>query len=357
MSVYGVEDDFFADYSAGKKESSQEEDFFAGYNSEAEQKQGEPSGYGADIVEGTKDIGRAHNQFLKGSEEATDTKAAAETYDKASSGEAPSVLANMLTPGQRAEIAEGKSQGVGTQESLDTNRDARVKNYQEMIDKWAADPTYSSGDETFEQWKHGLVRMIPQFTAQVGIGIATGGTASAAFMGSQIAGSDYEDNRKNGADPVTAFKAAMLDAAVQAPMEKMGLESLLSKWNPKKTIVKKLMDTLGAMATEGGTEWAQKYPELATKVWAETEGKGMSFSERMDKFVDGLGKATKEGIFEGSIAATLGGGVHVVTNLGGDEKAPKNPGEQPPTKAGVGVQVTQEQAPPTDMFADIRKAP
>lgn len=149
-----------------------------------------------------------------------------------------------------------------------------------------------------------IFRMIPQMGAQIGVTAVGGPIAGSTFMGTQIAGGAVQELKEKGVDPERAWKAAMADAFMQAPLEQIGISRALKWWNPSKEAMSAIKSFIGGGSKEFLTEWAQKYPELAAKVWAAGEGK--SIDEMLNDFTIGFGEATKEGIYEGLVAAPFG---------------------------------------------------
>ena len=72
----------------------------------------------------------------------------------------------------------------------------------------------------------------PQVAAQAGLTALTGGAygaaAGTAFMGSQIAGADYNTLVAQGVDPSRAFQAGVADAMIQAPLEGLSMPKVFS---------------------------------------------------------------------------------------------------------------------------------
>ncbi|MGL5511819.1 MAG: hypothetical protein ACRDBM_01085, partial [Sporomusa sp.] len=109
--------------------------------------------------------------------------------------------------------------------------------YSETLGRKAADGVNSEllkrqdvkADSELGQYGLDVLEAVPQFAAQVGAALLTGGTGAAVFMGSQIAGSEYLKLREEGVNPERALQAGLLDAAAQAPLEKFSLDRILKK--------------------------------------------------------------------------------------------------------------------------------
>ena len=171
-------------------------------------------------------------------------------------------------------------------------------------------------------------RQAPQFVAQIALSLGTAGLGSAgslaagtAFMGTQIAGGQYAKLEGEGVDPDRAFRAALVDAALQAPLEALSVEGIakgaFSKWIkaklPKQAGKAITAETIFlSAASEFLTEWVQQYPEAATEIWARHEG--LPAREQFGKLADDFWNITKEGIYQGLVAApfgAVGGGARV----------------------------------------------
>lgn len=149
-----------------------------------------------------------------------------------------------------------------------------------------------------------VIKMEPQIASQYAAYLLGGGGASMAWMGIQIAGPFYEQLRREGVKPKKAFIAAVANAAAQAPLEALPLHLVFKGVGG--TVVQNLARRLllGG-GTEFLTEWSQQYPELAAELWAKNE----------KLTAKKLWEATKEGMYQGLVAAPFGiiggGGAHV----------------------------------------------
>lgn len=166
-------------------------------------------------------------------------------------------------------------------------------------------------DTTAGQYGLDVVRVIPQLITQIGTAMAAGPVGAAGLMGAQIAGGDYEKSRKDGVEPGRAMGAAIGDAALQAPLEAVGLGKIMKtvqKGVPVKDRIKRYFE---AGLTEGVTEWLQQYPQGAADIYA--RGANMTPQEMTQKFIEDLGQNTREGLYQGAVAFPLGvfgGAVH-----------------------------------------------
>ena len=162
------------------------------------------------------------------------------------------------------------------------------------------------GDTKLEQFGLDLMEGAGQLAGQAAIAMATGGASAAGVMGLQIMGEEYSELREKGVDTETAFKAGLTNAAIQAPMEYLGLNKIMKRI-PANTVLRKKLMMVGEKAlTEGLTEFLQEYPEQATKLLA--LNKDMSDEEKLALLKERLPEMTKDAAYSGTIGAILGGG-------------------------------------------------
>lgn len=172
-------------------------------------------------------------------------------------------------------------------------------------------PPEVTADSALAQFAYDFARSVPQQAGNIMAAFASPGTAL-GVMGMQIAGGDYAELRAKGVSPGRAASPSLLDATVQAPMERMALDKVLNIF--KSTgFVDTVKKTLGAAGTEFITEYLQKAPELVSRLWGEAEKHGDTATEQIAWFsrtlfnADTLLQAHKEGIYEGLIGAAWGG--------------------------------------------------
>ena len=149
-----------------------------------------------------------------------------------------------------------------------------------------------------------LVRQAPQFGGQILASVSTGPVGGLLFTGSQITGGQYRELRKKRVDPDRAFLAGIMDAAVQAPMERVGLEKWLRifKTSGMRNILKR---TAEGMATEGATEYFQEYSSSAASIWGQLkEDEGAR--EWLERFVTAIPETHSEGLYSAAVAAPFG---------------------------------------------------
>lgn len=190
-----------------------------------------------------------------------------------------------------------------------------------IASKFKANPNFkkSAGVRGYVQ---DVIMMSPQIASQVVVTGVTGGAGGIVFMASQIAGSKTESLIEDGIEPERAVAAAFADAALQAPLEQIGLSKAMKLWKGEAKNVFK--DIFSAGATEFVTEALQAYPEAITEIWAKTEGK--SNSARLTEFWGDFWNITKNGLYQGLVAFPLGaagGGAGVLVQKRAEKKQKK----------------------------------
>lgn len=162
-----------------------------------------------------------------------------------------------------------------------------------------------------------VIRTAPQIAAQLVIALVSP-AASVGFMGTQIAGGQIENLRAQGVPEEKILPAAAAIAAMQTPLEQIGISRALKFWTPGKTLSKAIKEMGQSAGTEFLTEWIQQYPELATEIWAKGGG--------VKDFIDRFGEATQEGLYQGAVAAPFGGvisGANIALSKEQQAAAPK----------------------------------
>lgn len=112
-----------------------------------------------------------------------------------------------------------------------------------------------------------VLQNAPQMMGQAAIS-AVNPYLGATMMGASIAGDQYLDLRDKGVDPLTAGQASLANAAIQSPLEYLGMD----KWINARKIMQKhgLLKGIGSpMAEEGITEAIQEVPDEMTSYIAE----------------------------------------------------------------------------------------
>lgn len=199
-------------------------------------------------------------------------------------------------------------------------RREREPNYQPMTEGVAIidealksehlQPFNVKGDTVAEQFRLDLVQGAGQLATNVFATVFTGGVASTALIGAQIAGNQYLDLKEEGVDTKRAAQASIANAILQTPLERLSLGKLLKRVPAGSTLGKKLKQIGESALTEAFTEGIQQYPEEITNMIAKNEGK--SIQELAAEFDKNVGTYTKNALYAGLIGGILGGGASTI---------------------------------------------
>jgi diguanylate cyclase (GGDEF)-like protein len=239
--------------------------------------------YGKAFIEGGKDVIRNELSFLNAANEAR---------------------ARYIEESGNPDLAQ-KVRDEGKKDALIKTLDA----------KWLEpDGSYKKA-EGLTGYLEDVVGMMPQIGMQIATSVAGGPVLGGAVMATQIAGGDENQLKQEGIDPERRWKAALGNAFAQAPLEQIGIGKALKVWKPGKAAVQ----AIKAMAESGGTEFltetVQQWPDFMSKIFA--RGKGKAVGKMLDEFTEGWWNATKEGMYQGAVAAPFGmvtGGAGGVAN-------------------------------------------
>lgn len=136
------------------------------------------------------------------------------------------------------------------------------------------------------------------------VGAAAGAVAGTGLMFNQILGNTYGDLIKQNVPEDRAFAAGFINAAIQAPLEKIGLQSIMKGWAPKLSIGKKLLAIAEAFGKESLTEGLQEYPDQWTRLWA---GNGdLTTAELLSKAIQQLPKTAKDSAYSALVGGIMG---------------------------------------------------
>lgn len=175
-------------------------------------------------------------------------------------------------------------------------------------------PYQIQADSTAKQVIYGVLEGAGQLAAQAFVTGLTGGWGGAVYMGTQIAGSQYADLRAQGVDPDRALTAVLVNAAVQAPMEKLSFAKIFKTLPAGSGLRKKITQVLESAVTEGVTEGLQELPQQLTDIWAKNEGAdALDIAREWNKNAE---ENVKDMVFSGVIGGLLGGGASSL-NMGG----------------------------------------
>lgn len=199
-------------------------------------------------------------------------------------------------------------------------RREREPNYQPMTEGVAIidealksehlQPFNVKGDTVAEQFRLDLVQGAGQLATNVFATVFTGGVASTALIGAQIAGNQYLDLKEEGVDTKRAAQASIANAILQTPLERLSLGKLLKRVPAGSILGKKLKQIGESALTEAFTEGIQQYPEEITNMIAKNEGK--SIQELAAEFDKNVGTYTKNALYAGLIGGILGGGASTI---------------------------------------------
>lgn len=171
------------------------------------------------------------------------------------------------------------------------------------------------GDTALGQFGLDLLENTPQVVAQVGLSIAAGPTSATAFMGSQIAGSQYERLNAEGVKFEDMKLPLIINVVVQGILEKTGMEKVLAKVPGGKGYMQKITEIIKRGVDEGFTEALQEFPEGVSDIIAKNPN--ASIGELTDKIIKAFPEMSKDAIYSGLIGGVFGagfGGVKVLTD-------------------------------------------
>ena len=148
-----------------------------------------------------------------------------------------------------------------------------------------------------------------QLVSQAALALTTGGVGSTVAMGASIAGNQYADLRKEGVSVDRATRASVMNAGIQAPLERLSIGNILSKLPAGSGLRQKVVQIAQNAITEGVTEYVQQYPEEITNIYAKNGG---NIEELVNKTLEQLPEIHRNGLYAGLIGAVLGGGAGAI---------------------------------------------
>lgn len=148
-----------------------------------------------------------------------------------------------------------------------------------------------------------------QLVSQAALTLTTGGVGSTVAMGISITGNQYADLRKEGVSVERATNASLINAAVQAPLERRSIGNILSKLPAGSGMLQKAIQIAQNVVTEGVTEYVQQYPEEITNLYAKSGG---NLEELANATIDKLPEIHQNALYAGAIGALLGGGAGTI---------------------------------------------
>lgn len=148
-----------------------------------------------------------------------------------------------------------------------------------------------------------------QLASQAALAVTTGGIGSTLAMGASIAGNQYADLRREGVPVDRATRASVINAGIQAPLERLSIGNILSKLPAGSGLRQKVVQITQNAITEGVTEYVQQYPEEITNIYAKNGG---NIEELANKTLEQLPEMHRNGLYAGLIGAILGGGAGAI---------------------------------------------
>lgn len=147
-----------------------------------------------------------------------------------------------------------------------------------------------------KNWLESLTRIVPQVVAQGGLSIISP-SLGASTIGAQIAGGTYSSLVDQGVDKDKAALWGLANAAMQAPLEQLGINKAMKYFTQRGRI----LDLIGAVAEEAGTEFAQQFPDAFVNIFAVNPDK--SLLDKTEEYIQRLPQTIKEGLYAGSLTA------------------------------------------------------
>lgn len=203
---------------------------------------------------------------------------------------------------QRGEAEEGVVSGA-----LQVLPEDAAKSLTEAVrsEKLTPDnPLPTSG--MFQQYMQDVGLMAPQIGAQIAAALVGGVPLSMGFMSSQIMGAQANELLDKGVSPDRALAAGFFNTIIQAPLESLSIGRMTNLIKGG-AVTAPFLEALKVVGTEFFTEWTQKYPEAFTNIWAQAEMNEQDAVDVVNQFSNEFWEVTKEGIYEGLVAAPFGG--------------------------------------------------
>ena len=219
--------------------------------------------------------------------------------------------ASLHTNRRLADIAKHRAHTYGTPEEktmanryTDEKQYAKTMEWQEKlnnVDWLKANPKFEQSAGFLED----VVKMGPQFLAQVGVTLATGPVGGGAYMGMYIAGQAYNEKVAAGMAPERARTAAFANAILQAIPEQLAVSKYLKFFKEKNTLLDGIHKLGNSLGLEWTTEFLQAQPETITDIWA--RGVDKSVIEMKTEYLARFWKTIQDGAYEGLVAIVIPG--------------------------------------------------
>lgn len=171
------------------------------------------------------------------------------------------------------------------------------------------------GDTALGQFGLDVAEAAPSTIAQFGLALAGAPVVATTFMGSQIAGSQYERLNAEGVKFEDMKLPLITNVIGQVILEKTGMEKVLDKVPGGKGYIQKFTEIIKRGVDEGFTEALQEFPEGVSDIIAKNPN--ASIGELTDKIIKAFPEMSKDAIYSGLIGGVFGagfGGVKVLTD-------------------------------------------
>lgn len=162
------------------------------------------------------------------------------------------------------------------------------------------------GDTALGQFGLDLLENTPQVVTQVGLSVATGPATATAFMGTQIAGSQYERLNTEGVKFEDMKLPLIVNVVGQSILERTGMGKVLAKVPGGKGYLQKFTEIIKRGVEEGFTEALQEFPEGVSDIIAKNPN--ASIGELADEIVKAFPEISKDAVYSGLIGSVFGGG-------------------------------------------------
>lgn len=162
------------------------------------------------------------------------------------------------------------------------------------------------GDTKLGQFGLDLLENTPQVVTQVGLSVATGPATATAFMGAQIAGSQYERLNAEGVKFEDMKLPLIANVVGQSILERTGMGKVLAKVPGGKGYLQKFTEIIKRGVEEGFTEALQEFPEGVSDIIAKNPN--ASIGELADEIVKAFPEMSKDAVYSGLIGSVFGGG-------------------------------------------------
>lgn len=162
------------------------------------------------------------------------------------------------------------------------------------------------GDTALGQFGLVVAEAAPSTIAQFGLALAGVPVVATTFMGSQIAGSQYERLNAEGVKFEDMKLPLITNVVVQGILEKTGMERILAKVPGGKGYIQKFTEIIKRGVEEGFTEALQEFPEGVSDIIAKNPN--ARIGELTDKIIKAFPEMSKDAIYSGLVGGVFGVG-------------------------------------------------